>query len=102
MLWPPYTRRPTWRLANCTGMRRWPCSMNTMATSNMMNTMMVTISALQPAAASMRVPWLGRVETTEAKISRDMPLPMPRWVMSSPIHMSRAVPVVRVSTISAT
>ena len=64
--------------------------------------MMVTISAPQPAAAWMRVPWLGRVDTTEAKMSSDMPLPMPRWVMSSPIHMSSAVPVVSVSTMSAT
>ena len=39
--------------------------------------------------------------TTEAKISSDMPLPMPRWVMTSPIHMSRAKPVVRVSTTRA-
>ena len=36
-------------------------------TSNMMNTMMVTISVPQPAAASMRVPWLGRVDTTDAE-----------------------------------
>ena len=32
----------------------------------------------------------------------DMPLPMPRWVMSSPIHISSAVPAVSVSTISST
>ena len=31
-----------------------------------------------------------------------MPLPMPRWLMSSPIHMSRAVPAVRVSTTTIT
>ena len=30
-----------------------------------------------------------------------MPLPMPRWVMSSPIHITIAVPAVHVSTISA-
>ena len=40
--------------------------------------------------------------TTEAKISSDMPLPMPCWVTSSPIHMSRAVPAVSVSTMSST
>ena len=28
-------------------------------------------------------------DTTEAKISSDMPLPMPRWVISSPIHISK-------------
>ena len=34
-----------------------------------------------------------------AKIISEMPLPMPRWVMSSPSHMTRAVPTVRVMTI---
>ena len=34
------------------------------------------------------------------KISSDMPLPMPRSVMSSPIHMMRPVPAVMVMTIS--
>ena len=46
------------------------------------------------------LPWRERL-TTEAKISSDMPLPMPRWVMISPIHISSAVPVVRVSTTSS-
>jgi hypothetical protein len=36
------------------------------------------------------------------KIRIDMPLPMPRWVMSSPIHMMRAVPAVSVRTMSRT
>ena len=30
-----------------------------------------------------------------------MPLPMPRWVISSPSHMTSAVPAVHVRTISA-
>ena len=34
-----------------------------------------------------------------AKIMSEIPLPMPRWVMSSPSHMTRAVPTVRVRTI---
>ncbi len=34
------------------------------------------------------------------KISSDMPLPMPRSVMSSPIHMMRPVPAVIVTTMS--
>ena len=42
------------------------------------------------------------VLTTEAKMSSDIPLPMPRWVMSSPIHINSAVPVTRVSTINRT
>ena len=51
-----------------------------------------------PSSARSAEPWPGRLDTTEAKISSDMPLPMPRWVMSSPIHISSAVPTVRVST----
>ncbi len=49
-----------------------------------------------------RSSWNGRRLTTEAKISIDMPLPMPRWVMSSPIHISSAVPAARVRMISST
>ena len=33
--------------------------------------------------------------TTLAKIKIDMPCPMPRWVMSSASHMTKAVPAVR-------
>ena len=42
---------------------------------------------------------VGRRETIEAKISSEMPLPMPRWVISSPIHISSTQPVVRQMTI---
>ncbi len=42
--------------------------------------------------------WL-RIDT---KMSSDMPLPTPRWVMSSPSHMTKAVPAVIVSTMSPT
>ena len=51
-----------------------------------------------PFSALSRAPAPGKELTTEAKISNDMPLPMPRWLMSSPIHISRAVPAVSVST----
>ena len=40
----------------------------------------------------------GSRETIEAKISSEMPLPMPRWVISSPIHISMMQPVVRQTT----
>ncbi len=46
-------------------------------------------------------PCAGRRDTTDAKIRIDMPLPMPRWVMSSASHITIAVPAVHVSTISA-
>ena len=37
----------------------------------------------------------GRRETIEAKISSEMPLPIPRWVISSPIHIKSTQPAVR-------
>ena len=39
--------------------------------------------------------------TTLAKMRMDMPWPMPRWVMSSASHMTKAVPAVRVMTMKA-
>ena len=41
-------------------------------------------------------------ETIDAKIISEMPLPMPRWVISSPIHMSSIVPAVSEMTIRKT
>ena len=45
---------------------------------------------------------LGRPETIEAKIISEIPLPMPRWVISSPIHISSTQPAVRQTTIRIT
>ncbi len=45
---------------------------------------------------------LGRPETIEAKIISEMPLPIPRWVISSPSHISRVQPAVRQITIRKT
>ena len=73
-----------------------------MATSNMTATAMSAINAALPFSAWTRVPWAGSVETTLVKINNDMPLPIPRWVMSSPIHINRAVPLVSVSTTTNT
>ena len=36
------------------------------------------------------------------KISNDIPLPTPRWVINSPSHITKAVPAVIVTTISTT
>ena len=36
--------------------------------------------------------------TTLAKIRIDIPWPIPRWVISSASHMTKAVPAVRVMT----
>ena len=42
----------------------------------------------------------GNFAATEVKINNDMPLPTPRSVKSSPIHMIKPVPAVMVITIS--
>ncbi len=42
---------------------------------------------------------IGAPTRIDAKISSEMPLPMPRFVISSPIHISSTVPTVRVRTI---
>ena len=44
----------------------------------------------------------GKRATIDAKIISEMPLPMPRWVISSPIHMSSTVPAVSEITIRNT
>ena len=44
----------------------------------------------------------GKRATIEAKIISEMPLPMPRWVISSPIHISSTVPAVSETTIRKT
>ncbi len=38
-------------------------------------------------------------EAIEAKIINEMPLPIPRWVISSPSHISKVQPAVRQITI---
>ena len=59
---------------------------------------MTVPNSIQPPAS---VPWVlmahsaaGKVAAIEMNIRIDMPLPMPRSVMSSPSHMTTAVPAV--------
>ena len=44
---------------------------------------------------------LGKLTTMPAKMMSEMPLPMPRSEICSPSHMTKTVPVVRVSTVSS-
>ena len=101
MLWPPYMRRPTTRFANCTGIRRWPDSTATIPRIIRRPIAKITVNLNQPASVSSAPPWNGRRDTTDAKIRIDMPLPMPRWVISSASHITSAVPAVHVSTMTA-
>ena len=60
------------------------------------------MSSPRPRSALICANWEGMLDTTLEKISSDMPLPMPRWVISSPIHMRSAVPAVSTITTSST
>ena len=76
--------------------------MNTTDTMMAMPSSAITKALKFPPVSQIWMPSLGRLEITDAKIRMDMPLPTPRWVMSSPSHMIMAVPAVSVSTINAT
>ena len=54
-----------------------------------------------PALRKIARPSCGSREMTLEKMSTDIPFPMPRCVMSSPIHMIVAVPAVMTRTMSA-
>ena len=94
-------RRPITRLAYWTGMRRWPSWMNTIAaiTPSARNGM-ITTKTLSEFVHQAWMP-LGRPDAIDAKIISEMPLPMPRWVISSPIHISSTQPAVRQMTTAA-
>ena len=62
---------------------------------------MMTENLNGPPWRRIALPSPGNEAITLVKMMIDMPLPTPRWVMSSPSHMIMAVPAVRVSTIRA-
>src|SRR5947208_159841 len=98
------TRRPTTRLAYCTGMRRCPPSTKTM------NATTAIISAISSTSArGVKGPQAcvrafsyksttarGSPTTIPTKMISDIPLPMPRSLICSPSHMMNAEPVVSV------
>ena len=53
VFWPPIMRRPTTRLANCTGIRRWPSSTNT--TAMMIRIVSTIIATNQNTLSSWRI-----------------------------------------------
>ena len=95
---PPYIRLPTMRLAYCTGMRRWPCSTNT-TLAMMARPNRQTPANTRPPLDMIWRPSAGIRAAMPVKISRDMPLPMPRSVICSPSHMMTPVPAVMTSTV---
>ena len=91
---------PTIRLAYCTGMRRWPCSTNTTTVRMTSAATQTKVNTRPPRLSRMVLPSDGMRAAMPAKISSDMPLPMPRSVTSSPIHITRAAPAVITSTMT--
>ena len=70
-----------------------------MTTAMITNPMRMTMpKTAQPRSWRSAHSVAGKVATTWVKIRIDMPLPMPRSVISSPNHMMTAVPAVIVMT----
>ena len=102
VLVPPIMRRPTMRLAYCTGMRRSPVVIQmtpTITARAMITNATCETSDIEPSK-NLAIP-PGRREMMLMKMRIDMPLPMPRAVISSPIHMTTVAPAVRVKRMSA-
>ena len=95
---PWYIRRPRTREAYWTGIRRWPSLMKTIAAT-------ATIATTTKQHACDRVRALeeaddrrsGSGDTMPAKMMKLMPLPIPFSVISSPSHIRRIEPAVRVT-----
>ena len=96
---PPNILRPTIRRAYCTGIRRCACSMKTTAATTTRPMTITPPKTHGPLAFWTPHRAAGKVATTWVKIRIDMPLPMPRSVISSPSHMITAVPAVITMTI---
>ena len=81
-------RRPTTRFAYWTGIRRWPSWTKTIPTITAIAMKgIITTKTWSGFVHHLRCP--GKIrEAIEAKIISEMPLPMPRWVISSPSHIS--------------
>ena len=94
VLVPPIMRRPTTRLAYCTGTRRSPLviQMTPTTTARAMTTKRTIVTMLR--VISLAAPD-GMRDTMLMKIMIDMPLPMPRAVMSSPSHITNTAPATR-------
>ena len=91
-------RRPTICLAYWIGIRRCPSWMKTTATTTPIATSGKNSFSIGPPLYQATTP-AGAVARIEAKISSEMPLPIPRFVISSPSHISKHVPAVSVTMI---
>ena len=91
-------RRPTIRFAYWIGIRRWPSWMKTTAATIESAISGKKSFSIGPPFHQAAIP-TGAPVRIEAKIRSEMPLPMPRFVISSPIHISRVQPTVSVMMI---
>ena len=92
-------RRPTIRFAYWIGIRRWPSWMKTTAATIDSAISGKKSFSIGPPFHQAAIP-SGAPVRIEAKMSSEMPLPIPRLVISSPIHISSVVPTVSVMMIS--
>ena len=100
---PPNMRVPTWRFGYCTTIRRCARSMNTMnaitrTASTMKPTMKNGDSAPVRPRSSSDASAFGRLATMPDMMISDVPLPTPRAVICSPIHIRNIVPPTSVIT----
>ena len=76
-------------------MRRWPSCTKTTATTTPTAMIGKNSRSIVPPLIHAVMP-LGAYARIDAKIRSEMPLPMPRFVICSPIHMRRTQPAVSV------
>ena len=104
---PPYMRLPCWRLGYCTKRRRCARSKKTMASTTptdraTMNRNSSGLICPVRVCDSICHRVMGRRATMPAKMIRLEPLPTPRLVICSPIHIRNRVPPVSVATVEMT
>ena len=93
------SRRPTWRFAYWIGILRCPSWTNTTAETTPITISGKKIRSIGPPFHQAASP-SGKLVRIEAKIRIEMPFPMPRFVICSPIHMRSTVPAVSVVMMS--
>jgi hypothetical protein len=85
---PDVIRRPTIRFAYWIGILRWPSWTKTTEATMASATSGKKIRSIGPPFHQAVTP-SGRLVRIDAKMRIEMPFPMPRFVICSPMHMSR-------------
>ena len=96
---PEVIRRPTIRFAYWIGIFRWPSWTNTTLATIASAISGKKIRSIGPPFHQAATP-SGRPVRIDAKIRIEIPLPIPRFVICSPIHMRSTLPTVSVTMIS--